>query len=140
MAIYALGQKTTNFTATQACLELRTAANRARVLEIGLTSYTATVQDVGLGRPQAQGVTPVNVLFQAEDFAEIASVTNSSLSWATSPTVPLQYFRRWSAPATVGAGIVWTFPRGLTVPINASLVLWNIVTAVATATWIVIEE
>lgn len=140
MAIYSLAQKTTNFTATQACWELRTAANRCRVLEIGITSFTATVQDVGLGIPQARGITPVNVLFQAEDFAEIASVSNASLSWATSPTVPLQFFRRWSAPATIGAGIVWTFPRGLTVPINASLVLWNTVTAVACAVWCVIEE
>ena len=76
----------------------------------------------------------------AEDVAEIASVTNASLSWATSPTVPAQFFRRWSAPATIGAGILWTFPRGIMVGANASLVLWNIVASVANALWCVIEE
>lgn len=142
MAIYSLGQKTTTFTSSQASWELRTAANRCRVLELGMVSYTATIQDIGLGVPAARGITPVNVLFQAEDFAEIASVTNASLSWATSPTAPTSnlYFRRWAAPATIGAGMVWTFPRGLTVPINASLELFNIVTAVANGMWCVIEE
>lgn len=140
MAIFSLALRTTNFTITQGSWELRTAGNRCKLLELGLTVNTATAQTLGLGIPQARGNTPVNVLFQAEDFAEVASVTNASLSWGTSPTVPLQFFRRVSLPATIGAGIIWTFPRGLVVPINASLVLWNITTAVAIDIWAVIEE
>ncbi len=141
MAIYSLAQRTTNLTITQACWELRTSAtDKARVLEIGFVLNVATAVSIGLGRPQAQGATPVNVLFQAEDFSDPASTVNASLSWATSPTVPLQFFRRTSLPATVGAGIVWTFPRGLIVPVSASLVIWNITTNVAADVWAVIDE
>ncbi len=141
MAIYSLSQRTTNFTSAQASWELRTTAtDRVVVLEIGITVNTATAQTLGLGRPAAQGVTPVNVIFQAEDFAAPASTTNASLSWGTSPTVPAQFFRRVSLPATAGAGIVWTFPRGLIVPVSASLVIWNITTAVACDVWCVVDE
>lgn len=101
------------------------------MLEISIIQATGTAQSLGLGRPQAQGVTPVNVLFQRDDPGDPASVVNASLSWATSPTVPLIFHRRWNSAATIGVGIVWTFPRGLIVAASASLVVWNITTALA---------
>ena len=132
MSISSLGLRTTNFTITQASWELRTAAgSRPRVLEISMIQATATAQSLGLGRPQAIGITPVNVLFQADDPGDAASVQNASLSWGTSPTVPLIFHRRWNSAATIGVGIVWTFPRGLVIPVSSSLVVWNITTAVA---------
>lgn len=141
MAIYSLAQRTTNFTVTAACWELRTAAGtRAVVLEIGFIQATATAVSIGLGRPAAQGVTPANVLFQAEDASAPAANTNASLSWGTSPTAPAQFLRRWNGPATIGAGIVWQFPRGLIVPVSGSLVIWNITTNVAADVWCVIDE
>lgn len=132
MSISSLALRTTNFTITQASWELRTGAgNRPKVLEVSLIQATATAQSLGLGRPQAIGLTPVNVLFQADDPGDPASVQNASLSWATSPTVPLIFHRRWNSAASIGVGIVWTFPRGLVVPVSSSIVLWNITTAVA---------
>jgi hypothetical protein len=142
MAISSLGLRTTTFTATTAAnVEWRTPSSvRPRVLEISYISATATVQSIGLGRPQAIGVTPVNVAFQIEDPADVASVMNGSLSWATSPTVPLIYFRRWNGAATIGVGIVWTFPRGLVIPISSSLVLWNITLTVASDVNCIVDE
>lgn len=141
MAISSLGQRTTNLTITQASLEIRTAATkRVKLLEMSLIQATATAQSLGLGRPQAQGITPVNVLFQMDDPGEAASLTNSSLSWATSPTVPLIFHRRWNSAATIGVGIVWTFPRGLVIPVSASLVVWNITTAIALDANMVLDE
>ncbi len=132
MSISSLGLRTTNLTITQACWELRTAStNRPKVLEISIIQVTGTAQSLGLGRPQAIGITPVNVLFQADDPGDPASIQNASLSWGTSPTVPLIFHRRWNSAATIGVGIVWTFPRGLVVPISSSLVIWNITTALA---------
>ena len=132
MAISSLAMRTTNFTIAQACIEWRTPATvRPKVLEISIIQATGTAQSLGLGRPQALGVTPVNVLFQADDPGDPASAMNGSLSWATSPTVPLIFHRRWNSAATIGVGIVWTFPRGLVIPISSSLVVWNITTAVA---------
>lgn len=140
MAIMSLAQRTTTLTITQASWEIRTASTtRAKVLENGYTSQTATAQALGIGRPQAQGVTPVNVLFQGEDPNDTA-VSNCSLSWGTSPTVPLQFFRRVSLPATIGSGYIYTFPRGLIVPVSARLVLWNITTALAGDVYTVLDE
>ena len=141
MSISSIGLRTTNFTTTQASWELRSPAGvRPKVLEISIIQATATAQSLGLGRPQAQGVTPVNVLFQQDDPNDPASVMNASLSWATSPTVPLIFHRRWNSAATIGVGIVWTFPRGLVLPVSASLVLWNITTAVACDVNCVLDE
>ena len=141
MAISSLALRTTNFTISQACWELRTPASvKPRVLELGIIQVTATAQTLGLGRPQAIGVTPVNVLFQQEEDADPASVINASLSWGTSPTTPLIFMRRWNSAATAGVGIIWTFPRGLTVPVSSALVIWNITTAVACDVNCVIDE
>ena len=133
MAISSLALRTTTFTSgTTACIEWRTPATvRPKVLEISIIQATGTAASYGLGRPQAIGITPVNVLFQADDPGDPASVMNGSLSWATSPTVPLIFHRRWNSAATIGVGIVWTFPRGLVIPVSSSLVVWNVTTTVA---------
>ena len=48
--------------------------------------------------------------------------------------------RRWNSAATIGVGIIWTFPRGLIVPVSASLVVFNITTVVACDANIAIDE
>ena len=63
-----------------------------------------------------------------------------SASWGTSPTAPAGYHRRWNAAATIGVGIIWTFPRGLIVPVSASLVVFNITAVVACDANIAIDE
>ena len=132
MSISSLALRTTNLTITQAQWELRTAAaGRPRVLELSMIQATATAQSIGLGRPQAIGLTPVNVLFQTDDPGDPASAQNASLSWGTSPTVPLIFHRRWNSAGTIGVGIVWTFPRGLVIPVSFSIVIWNITAGIA---------
>ena len=141
MAISSLGLRTTTFTATTtANVEWRTPATvRPKVLEVSYVQLTAIASQIGLGRPQAIGITPVNVLFQADDPGDPASVMNGSLSWATSPTVPLIYHRRWNG-TLASVGVVWTFPRGLVIPISSSLVIWNIATTVAADVNCIIDE
>jgi len=142
MAIYSLSQRVSNFTSAQACWEIRTSsALRPRIYEIGITLNTGTACTVGVGRPAAIGITPGGTAsFQAEEPQDPASTLTGALSWATSPTAPTQYFRRVSLPATVGAGIVWTFPRGLVVPISSAIVIFNITTMVAADVWAVADE
>ena len=133
MAISSLALRTTQFTTTTfANWECRTASTpRAKILELSFITATGTAQTIGLGRPQAIGSVPVNVAFQADDPGDAASTVNGALSWTTSPTVPLIFHRRWNGAATIGVGIVWTFPRGLVIPVSSSVVLWNITTTVA---------
>jgi len=142
MAIAACGIRTSNLTITQASAELRTtAAVVARVLEVSIVQATATAMSIGLGRPGAQGVTPGTITtFLRENTADPACVTTMNATWGTSPTVPTSFLRRWNSAATIGVGIIWTFPRGLVVPVSASVVVWNITAAVAADLNVVIDE
>ena len=142
MSISSLGLRTTTFTATTAAnVEWKTPATiRAKILEISYISATATVQSIGLGRAQAVGITPVPVAFQADDPGDPASLMTASLSWATSPTTPLIFLRRWNGAATIGVGIVWTFPRGLVIAISSAMVLWNISLTVASDVNCILDE
>jgi hypothetical protein len=142
MAIYSLAVRTTNTTINQAAVELYTAATVAvKVYEIGISQVTGTSVAWGLGRPANQGVTPVAAVFQAEQStADPAAKTNLSLSWGTSPTAPAVYLRKAYTLNQIGAGIIWTFPRGLYVPVSASLVVFNITASVASDIWFVIDE
>ena len=142
MAIGSIGVRTTNLTITQACLEIRTtAAVRATILELSIIQLTATAQSLGFGRPQAIGITPGGTSTPIRDEpGGPVCVTTTALSWATSPTVPLVFARRWNSAATAGVGIIWTFPRGFIVPVSSSVVVWNITTALASDINVVLDE
>lgn len=142
MSLASVSVRTSTLTITHASAELRTtAAVKARVLETSIIQATNTAQSLGFGRPAAQGVTPATTsTFQRDDTADPACVTTLSLTWGTSPTAPTTYHRRWNSAATIGVGIVWTFPRGVIVPVSSSLVIFNITTAVACDVNMAIDE
>lgn len=142
MAIGSIGVRTQNLTITQASLEIRTtAAVSPSIREFSYVQATGTAQSLGLGRPQALGVTPGTIsTFQREAPNDPVCVTTMNLTWATSPTVPLVFLRRWNSAATIGVGVLWTFPRGLVIPVSSSLVLWNITTALAGDVNVVLDE
>ena len=126
-----LGVRTVNVTDAECAWEIRTGATpgRVRVYEVGIFLAAATASTYGLGRPQAIGVTPTTpVDFLVEDPNDVlaSGVVQSALAWDTKPTVPTAFLRRVSLPATVGTGIIWTFPEGLVIPVSSSLILWNL--------------
>ncbi|HXK36992.1 MAG TPA: hypothetical protein VJ553_05425 [Candidatus Paceibacterota bacterium] len=142
MAIYSLANRTTMVTIANACLEIRTTATeRAKILEIVITMAAATASVFGIGRPQAIGGTPTSPLtVLAEEFAEPTGSTTTALAWAVGPTVPLYFFRRVNLPATIGAGRVLTFPRGLVIPVSSSIVIWNITACGVSDIEVVLDE
>ena len=142
MAIYSLANRTTGTSSGAAALEIRTTStDRAVILEIGIFLAAATASTYGIGRPQAIGVTPTSpVTVLAEDAAAPAGTVQTALAWGTGPTVPLQFFRRIALPATVGTGVIWTFPRGLIIPVSSSIVLWNLATNGVVDCYVVIDE
>jgi hypothetical protein len=142
MAIYSLGVRTTDATIAHDCLEIFTAAtDRAAILEIGISIVAATASVFGLGRPADKGITPTApVTLLAEDSGSPAGTVQTALAWATQPTVPTAFLRRVSLPATIGAGIIWTFPRGLIIPISFSIVVWNITAVSLADIWVVVDE
>lgn len=108
------------------------ATRRAYVREMSMFLNTAVVANsTGLGRPAAKAVTPANqFLVQAQDPANAAGVTQWSTTWATPPTVPSPFLRRFDLAGTVGSGVILTWPADgeLIIPSTtgiSALVFWN---------------
>lgn len=143
MAIYSLSQRTTSGTIATANWEVRTTSvNKPKAMEIGISISAATASVFGLGRPGAIGVTPTSpqTFLDESDGGGPAGQTTCAVAWGTGPTVPTNFFRRISTPATIGAGVIWTFPRGLGIPISNSIVLWNITATSVADVWAVVDE
>lgn len=132
MSVASLSVRTSAGTSAAAAWEIFTnSTTEAYLLEIGLFLNAATASVYGLGFPAAIGVTPTApVLFLREGSrtALVAASFQSALAWGTGPTVPANFYRRVSLPATIGTGVIWTFPKGLYIPVSGSVVLWNITT------------
>lgn len=143
MAIYSLSQRTTAVTAVAAWEIRTTATDRPRLMELGITLNAATASVFGLGRPAAIGITPTTPqTFLAEDPGDAAATVTAAVAWGTAPTSPTgpNYFRRISLPATIGAGVIWTFPKGLLIPVSSSLVLYLLTTGSVADVYAVIDE
>ena len=142
MSLASAAVRTSNVTISNANVELRTTAGVvARVLEHSVIQLTGTASTYGLGRPAAQGITPGTITtFVRDNSNDPACVTTLNLTWGTSPTAPTTFHRRTNTAATIGVGIVWTFPAGLAVPVSASLVNFNVTASVATDSNWAIDE
>lgn len=143
MAIYSLAQRTTITAAAAANWEVRsTSTNKPKLMEIGISQNAATAGVYGIGRPGAIGVTPTSpqTFLDEQDGGGPAGNTTAAVAWGTPPTVPTNFFRRISCPATAGAGAIFTFPRGLGLPVSNSIIIWIIATAPVCDVWGVVDE
>lgn len=143
MAIASASVRTSNTTTNNANTEIiGSAAGAFKAMECGLAIAAATTSVFGMGVPAAIGVTPTTpAAFVFEDGGNTSvPTTTSALAWGTSPTNPTVYSRRVSLPATIGAGVVWTFPRGFAVLKAKTLTTSNIGTTSAADVWWVIDE
>jgi hypothetical protein len=128
MAVYALANRTSSGTTAAAALEVRTTSTKtAKLLVAELFLAAATASTYGIGRAAAIGVTPTSPQTVLAEDVGTGTVT-TALAWATPPTVPANFFKRIAFPATIGVGVIWTFPRGITIPVSNSLVYWNLAT------------
>ena len=132
MAIQSQAQRTSGTTIANANYGIYPPATvRPRILELSIIQATGTAQSIGFGRPATIGTPSGAVLFQQEEVADPTAVLNGHITWSAQPTAPTVYSRRWNSAATVGVGIVWTFPRGFVIPVSSAAVCWNITAAVA---------
>lgn len=127
MAVYSVGRTTTQTaTATAPHTLITTSTDVAELFECAVFMTSAVAGNFQLGRPAAVGITPTSpVTLQAENPSLPPGTTTSALAWATNPTAPTVSMRNLNIPATIGTGIILTFPRGLIVPVSANLVLYN---------------
>ena len=141
---YTLGVRTLNATDAECAWEILTGATpgRVRLVEMGIFLAAATATTIGLGRPQAIGITPTTpVDFLPEDPNNVlaSGVVQSALAWETKPTIPTAFLRRIALPAVIGTGVIWTFPEGVVIPVSSSIILWNLATNSVLDAYAVVE-
>jgi hypothetical protein len=142
MAIYSLALNSTITTIASSAMDLLAAStNSPKIMELGINLGAATVSSYGIGRAGNTPVQTGGVAVLIEGLDTNTGLSKLAVAWGTAPTVPANFFRRISLPATIGAGVIWTFPRGLTVAASAAMELWNIAanSASVNANWVVDE-
>lgn len=141
-AFYELGLRTSGVAITTPGWELRSVTRRLRLCEFGITLQAATASTFGLGRPANTGSVAggTNNAPELGDPADAAALMQQVLAgWTTAPTAPTKFIRRWGFPATIGSGLIFTFPR-LIIPVGGSIVLWNITANGVADIYAVVEE
>jgi hypothetical protein len=141
MAIFSLALNSTVTTTAASAMDLLAASTcNPRIMEIGISLGAATASTYGLGRAGNTPVQTSGVALLSETTIDTAT-TKAAVAWGTAPTVPANFFRRISLPATVGAGVIWTFPRGLVVAASAAMEFWNLATNSASVNvhWVIDE-
>jgi hypothetical protein len=130
MAIYSLAQRTTVTTIGAASHAfLAPATNEPALMEWGYFNGAATACVVGFGRTANTPTLTGGVAAISETFSDGTPVglTQGAVAFGTAPTVPTQFFRRFSLAALVGAAVVYTFPRGIALPAGGqAMCAWNI--------------
>lgn len=135
MAIYSLSQRTTVTTiAAASWAALSPATNEAAMMEFGFFNGAATANVIGLGRTANTPTLTGGVAFLPEDEGRPAGLTQSAVAFSVAPTVPTNFFRRFSTAALIGAAAVFTFPRGIVLAAGgAAIANWNITANTAVA-------
>ncbi len=135
MAKYAAGVSKASGAAAAWLLQLRTPSTvDARVWEVHCFAETAVAGTVALIRSASVGATFTSTIPQAEDAKSGAALVTVDTAATTAPTVsgtPV-HLRRTALAATIGSGIIWTFPEGLVVPVSSGLLVWQLSAAAVT--------
>jgi hypothetical protein len=111
------------------------------ILELHLDLGVATASAYGFGRAAAAGTQSSAVSVLPNGSGNVTSGKSTcAVAWSAAPTVPVQYLRRKALPATVGAGVIWTFPEGLQVAAGGEMVLWNLASNSASTNVTVVSD
>jgi len=143
--IVQLGVRTSSGVTAEPSWEIMVASTpgEAIIREITITLAAATASTIGVGFPQAIGITPTSPV----DFVPVnqgltmpTNAVTSALAWGTKPTIPAAFLKRVAFPGTIGTGIVWEFAgdEGIVITPTKTVILWNLGTnAVIDATAVV---
>lgn len=131
MAIYTIGFQSAAAAAGAAYAAFRAPTRNSKLREIGLSCNAATVSNLSLFRNTAAGYS-ANASTSPGQRTNPPDAAGTSLidtGWTTPPTVTAaSRMRRYTLPATVGAGLVWVFQNGLWVGSATAtdiIVIWN---------------
>jgi hypothetical protein len=117
-------------TANTIMWQLRAAATqRVWLLELGVAVSTGpptTNPQFRLNRPTAVGTSTATVTPQSEDPGNAAAVTLLDTTWSANPTLGGTDLRSFPVPASIGAGLVWTwYDAPFVIPVSGGLCIVN---------------
>ena len=142
MAIYTLSLNTTVTTTGAACWGfLAQSDENPTIYEIHLDLGAATASSYGFGRAAVAGTqTGAVSVVPYGPSNQTSGKSTCAVAWSAAPTIPASFLRRKSLPATVGAGVIWTFPGGLGVAPASEMLIWNLSTNSASLNVTVVSE
>lgn len=125
MSIYSVSKNSTVTTSGNCAADTVAVGSgiRPRIMEWGLFLGAATASSFSLRRTTAVGTRTSPTTLLAEDAADpaLTGITDVSMASAFSaePTEASDALRRIGLPATIGVGVIWTFPRGIVLPVSS---------------------
>lgn len=130
MAVYRIGRRTTNVTSGEVSMDVATSTGlRPRLMQWSIAMGAATASIYRLNRPTAIGTRTTPTALIAEDPDDPAltgiTLTDSALAHSVQPTLASVDLDRVALPATIGAGWIFTFPKGLIIDVSMSICLVN---------------
>jgi hypothetical protein len=117
-------------TANTIMWQFKTAASsRARIFEIALSLAAITTNGPSwrLARSATVGTSSATAAAEEQDPGGGAATAVLDTAWSANPTLAAVNLRQYATPATVGSGIVWTWPdhRPLIIPLSSGLCIVN---------------
>ncbi len=128
MPIYRLAQTSTSTTSGNAAADVATPTNLGplfRLMEYGLFLGAATASSFSLRRTTALGTrtTPTALVPEVPSDPALTGITlvDQAVAFSAEPTEVTAKLASIGLPATIGTGVIWTFPRGISVANQLSL-------------------
>lgn len=140
MALYRQARSSTTTTSGNAAADVAATSTgvRPRLMEWHLFLGAATASTFSLRRTSALGTRTSPVVLVPEDPGDpaLTGITNVDMAVAFSaePTEVTDRLALIALPATIGTGVIWTFPRGLAIAIQLSICIIHDATNAASHT------
>lgn len=130
MAIYSIARNATATASGDSHFDVAAGAGlRPRIMELGIFLGVATASVFGVNRPSAIGTRTTPVALLPEDPADPAltgiTLIDAAIAWSAQPTDAAEDLRQIHLPATIGVGVIWTFPNGLVIDVSKSIQILN---------------
>jgi len=130
MSIYRLAQTSTSTTSGNAAADVATptaSGVKPRLMEYGLFLGAATASTFSLRRTSALGTRTTPTALVPEDPDDITltgtTLVDQAVAFSAEPTEVTAKLASIGLPATIGTGVIWTFPRGIKIAAQLSLVV-----------------
>lgn len=128
MALYRLSQTSVVTTSGNAAADMACSTGvRPKLMEWDLFLGAATASSFSLRRTSVLGTRTSPIALVAEDPGDPVlagiNLVDMAVAFSAEPTEATAKLTSISLPATIGTGVIWTFPRGITVANSLSLAI-----------------